>query len=87
MHQLTPNAIVRLSVFIWATRSQGVRTEADAFYRVHDLHYHTKVRASDGLHNNFGCFTFTYQKDTVARYLHIEQNGMATGQKNGFMLK
>lgn len=31
MHQLILNAIVRLSVFIWDTRSQGVRTEADAF--------------------------------------------------------
>jgi hypothetical protein len=24
LHQLTPNAIVRLSVYIWALRSQGV---------------------------------------------------------------
>jgi hypothetical protein len=27
-HQLTPNAIVRLSIFIWALRSQGVNTDA-----------------------------------------------------------
>jgi hypothetical protein len=24
LHQLTPNAMVRLGVFIWAVRSQGV---------------------------------------------------------------
>jgi hypothetical protein len=32
LHQLTPNAIVRLSVFIWALRSQGMSPDAEAFY-------------------------------------------------------
>jgi hypothetical protein len=31
MHQLTPNAIVRLTVFIWAIRSQGSHIEDGAF--------------------------------------------------------
>jgi hypothetical protein len=31
LHQLTPNAIVRLSVFIWALRSQGEEPLAEAF--------------------------------------------------------
>ena len=44
-HQLTPNAIVRLSVYIWALRSQGMSPNAEAFYRVHELHYQTKARA------------------------------------------
>jgi hypothetical protein len=39
LHQLTPNAIVRLNVYIWALRSQGVEPLADAFCRVHELHY------------------------------------------------
>jgi hypothetical protein len=38
---------------------------AEAFYRVHELHYQTKARA-DGLHENFGCYNFTYRKDTKA---------------------
>jgi hypothetical protein len=44
LHQLTPNAIVRLSVYIWALRSQGVEPLADAFCQVHELHYQTKPR-------------------------------------------
>jgi hypothetical protein len=39
LHQLTPNAIVRLSVYIWALRSQGRSANADGFCRVHELHY------------------------------------------------
>jgi hypothetical protein len=62
LHQLTPNAIVRLSVYIWALRSQGVEPLAEAFCRVHELHYQTKVR-EDRLHENFGCYNFAYRKD------------------------
>jgi hypothetical protein len=61
LHQLTPNAIVRLSVYIWALRSQGVEPFAEGFYRVHELHYQTKARG-DGLHENFGCYNFAYRK-------------------------
>jgi hypothetical protein len=39
LHQLTPNAIVRLSVYIWALRSQGISANVEGFCRVHELHY------------------------------------------------
>jgi hypothetical protein len=63
LHKLTPNAIVRLSVYIWALRSQGVEPFAEGFCRVHELHYQTKARV-DGLHENFGCYNFAYRKTT-----------------------
>jgi hypothetical protein len=65
LHQLTSNAIVRLSVYIWALRSQGKSANAKGFCRVHELHYQTKARV-DGLHKNFGCYNFAYRKDTKA---------------------
>jgi hypothetical protein len=65
LHQLTPNAIVRLSVYIWALQSQGAEPLAEGFCRVHELHYQTKAR-EDELHENFGCYNFAYRKD--ARY-------------------
>jgi hypothetical protein len=80
LHQLTPNAIVRLSVFIWALRSQGMSLDAEAFRRVHELHYQTKVRA-DGLHKNFGCYNFAYRKDTKAPVLSYRTK-WPTGWKN-----
>jgi hypothetical protein len=63
LHQLTPNAILRLSVYMWALRSQGKSANAEGFCRVHELHYQTKARA-DGLHKNLGCYNFAYRKDT-----------------------
>jgi hypothetical protein len=68
LHQLTPNAIVRLNVFIWALRSQGADPNAEAFYRVHELHYQTKAR-EDMLHENFSCYNFAYRKDMWAPVL------------------
>jgi hypothetical protein len=65
LHQLTPTAIVRLSVFIWALRTQGMDANAEAFCRVHELHYQTKARAY-GIHKNFSCYNFAYRKDTKA---------------------
>jgi hypothetical protein len=65
LYQLTPNAIVRLSVYIWALRCQVKSANAEGFCRFHELHYQTKAR-EDGLHKNFGCYNFAYRKDTKA---------------------
>jgi hypothetical protein len=80
LHQLTPNAIVRLSVFIWALGSQGVDPNAEAFCRVHELHYQTKAR-EDGLHENFGCYNFAYRKEMKAPMV-IYRTKWPTGWKS-----
>jgi hypothetical protein len=41
---------------------------AEAFCRVHELHYQTKAR-DDRLHENFGCYNFAYRKDMKASML------------------
>jgi hypothetical protein len=79
-HQLLPNAIVRLSVYIWSLRSQGMSPNAEAFCRVHGLHYQTKGEAN-GLHENFGCYNFAYRKDTKAPVLGYRTKWL-TGWKN-----
>jgi hypothetical protein len=80
LHQLTPNAIVRLSVYIWALRSQGMSPDAKAFCRVHELHYQTKA-TTDGLHENFGCYNLACRKDTKAPVLSYRTK-WPTGWKN-----
>jgi hypothetical protein len=46
----------------------SMNPNAEAFYRVHELHYQMKDRA-DGLLENFGCYNFVYQTDTKAPVL------------------
>jgi hypothetical protein len=86
LHQLTRNAIVRLSVYIWALRSQGVEPFAEGFCRVHELHYQTKAR-KDGLHENFGCYNFAYRKTTKFPVISYRSKWPAGWKSEWFYVK
>jgi hypothetical protein len=86
LHQLTPNAIVRLSVYIWALRSQGVEPFGVGFCRVHELHYQKKPRG-DGLHENFGCYNFAYRKNTKFPVISYRSKWPAGWKSEWFYVK
>jgi hypothetical protein len=86
LYQLTPNAIVRLSVYIWALRSQGVEPLAEGFCRAHELHYQTKAR-EDGLHENFGCYNFAYHKDAKSPVINYRTKWPAGWKTEWFYVK
>jgi hypothetical protein len=58
LHQLTPEAIIRLNIFVWAVRSQGLKPDAKSFCNIHELSYETKPWGKEQYHNNFGCYSF-----------------------------
>jgi hypothetical protein len=58
LHQLTPEAIIRMGIFIWAMRSQGLEPNARCFCNIHELSYETKATGKEQYHNNFGCYSF-----------------------------
>jgi hypothetical protein len=58
LHQLTPEAIIKVGVFIWAMRSQGLEPDARCFCSIHELSYQTKATGKEQYHNNFGCYSF-----------------------------
>jgi hypothetical protein len=37
LHQLTPEAFIKVGVFIWAMRSQGLEPDARCFCNIHEL--------------------------------------------------
>jgi hypothetical protein len=67
LHQITPEAIIRMEVFIWAVRSQGLESSAKCFCNMHELLYETKATGKEQYHNNFGCYGFVPRADV--RYL------------------
>jgi hypothetical protein len=42
LHQLTPEAIIRMGLFVWAVKSQGLEPSAKSFCNIHELLYETK---------------------------------------------
>jgi hypothetical protein len=42
LHQITPEAIVRMGIFVWVVRSQGLEPSARCFCGMHELSYETK---------------------------------------------
>jgi hypothetical protein len=58
LDQLTPDAIIRMSLFVWAVRSQGMEPSAKCFCNMHELLYETKATGKEQYHNNFGCYGF-----------------------------
>jgi hypothetical protein len=59
---------------------------AEAFCRVHNLHYQTKARV-DGLHENFGCYNFVYRKDTKAPVLSYHTKWSTGWKSEWFYMK
>jgi hypothetical protein len=58
LHQITPEAIIRMGIFVWAVRSQGPEPSAKCFCSMHELLYETEASGKEQYHNNFGCYRF-----------------------------
>jgi hypothetical protein len=58
LYQITPEAIIKMGIFIWAMRSQGLQPNAKCFCNMHELSYETKATSKEQYHNNFGCYGF-----------------------------
>jgi hypothetical protein len=58
LHQITPKAIIRMGIFVWAVRSQGLEPNGKSFCNMHELLYEMKPWGKEQYHNNFGCYSF-----------------------------
>jgi hypothetical protein len=47
LHQLTPDALIKVGIFIWAIRSQGLEPYANCFCNIHELSYQTKATGKE----------------------------------------
>jgi hypothetical protein len=47
LHQLTPEAIIKVGIFIWAMRSQGLELDARCFCNIHELSYEMKATGKE----------------------------------------
>jgi hypothetical protein len=85
LHQITPKAIIRMGVFVWAVRSQGLEPSAKCFCNLHELLYETKATGKEQYHNNFGCYGFVPRSNESYPVQYFGKGGQEPGWKNGFM--
>jgi hypothetical protein len=62
-HRLNSSSFAKLSVFVWACRSQGVAVDIDAFPHTHRVHYQPRKVAGEAEVSvcQFGVYTFCYR--------------------------
>jgi hypothetical protein len=58
LHQITPEAIIRMGIFVWVVKIQGLEPSAKCFCSMHELLYETKAMGKEQYHNNFRCYGF-----------------------------
>jgi hypothetical protein len=65
LHQITPEAIIRMGIFVWDVRSQGLEPSAKGFCCMHELLYEMKPWGKEQYHNNFGCYSFVARSGSI----------------------
>jgi hypothetical protein len=79
LHQLTPEALIKVGVFIWAMRSQGLEPDAKCFCNIHELSYQTKATEKEQYHNNFGCYIFMPHSEANYHMPTFRRSGRTLG--------
>lgn len=59
-HQLNPSSFVKISIYVWGCKSQGVEPDLEGFVRIHRVHPQPRKIEVDGkeLRGQFGVCTF-----------------------------
>jgi hypothetical protein len=87
LHQLTPEALIKVGVFIWAMRSQGLEPDVRCFCNIDELSYQTKATGKEQYHNNFGCYNFVPRSEASYPVLTFQKKWPGSYMKQWFYVK
>jgi hypothetical protein len=87
LHQITPEAIIRMGIFVWAVRSQGLESNAKSFCNMHELLYETKPWGKEQYHNNFGCYSFVARSGSSCPVPTFQKRWLGDWMKEWFYVK
>jgi hypothetical protein len=87
LHQITPEAIIRMGIFVWAVRSQGLEPSAKCFCSMHELLCETKPWGKEQYHNNFGCYSFVARSSSSCPVPTFQKRWPGDWMKEWFYVK
>jgi hypothetical protein len=87
LHKLMPEAIIRMGLFVWAVRSQGLEPSVKSFCSMHELLYETKATGKEQYHNNFGCYGFVARSNASHPVLTFRKRWPGAWMEEWFYVK
>jgi hypothetical protein len=87
LHRFTPEAFMKVGVFIWAMRSQGLEPDARCFCNIHELSYQTKATRKEQYHNNFSCYNFVPRSEASYPLLTFQKKWPGSWMQEWFYVK
>jgi hypothetical protein len=84
LHQITPEAIIRMGIFVWAVRSQGLEPSPKCFCSMHELVYEMKAMAKNNIITILAVMDLPLAPTQATRCQHSGKDGLELGWRNGF---
>jgi hypothetical protein len=85
LHQLTPEAILRMGVFVWAARSQGMTQAQNASVVCMNLCMKRRPREKNSITTTLVVMDLLPVPTQATQCQHFGKDGQEIGWKNGFM--
>jgi hypothetical protein len=79
LHQLTPDALIKVGVFLGAPRSQGLEPDARCFCNIHELSYQTKAIGKEQYHKTSAVTASCPALRQITLCLHFGRSVRALG--------
>jgi hypothetical protein len=79
--------LIKVVIFIWAMRSQGLESDANCFSNTHKLSYQTKAVGREQYHDNFGCYSFVFRSDARCPVPTFRKKWPSSWMKQWFYVK
>jgi hypothetical protein len=77
LHQLTPEAPIKVGGFIWTVRSQGLEPDARCFCNIHELSYQTKAIEKNNIITTSAITASCTTLRQITLCMHFERSGRA----------
>jgi hypothetical protein len=84
LHQITPEAIIRMGIFVWAVKSQGLEPSAKCFCNMHELVYETRPWAKNNIITTLAATDLSPTPTQAIWCQHSRKGGPEPGWRNGF---
>jgi hypothetical protein len=87
LHQLMPKAIIRMGLFVWVVRSQGLEPRQKVFAACTNFYTRRRPPGRSSIATTSVVMDSLLDPMQAIQFPHSERDGLDPGWKSGFMLR